>query len=238
MENYFNYFTEIEEQFRKCRAEPVLLSPLDWALIESWKDQGFPLNAVLKGIERAFEKFKKRKRTYRKVNTLAYCSQEVYRAVEESNTAAAQGGTVAAATAESPAPFSAAEVARFLARCAAAVDNAAGLAAGQGRKVMANELAEGRDTLKTLAGGIQPESTCGLEALEGSLTALEEKLQASLVRGTPVEELAQLRADVDRGLVTFRRRMTAAEVDLLERRSLKNHLLEHYRIPRLSLFYL
>ena len=82
MENYFNYFTEIEEQFRKCRAEPVLLSPIDWALIESWKEQGFPLGAVLLGIERAFEKFKSGKRGYRKVNTLAYCSQEVFRAVE------------------------------------------------------------------------------------------------------------------------------------------------------------
>lgn len=238
MENYFNYFTEIEEQFRKCRAEPVLLSPLDWALIESWKDQGYPLNAVLVGIERAFEKFKNRKRAYRKVNTLAYCSQEVFRAVEESNTAASQGGTVTVATAESPSLFSAEEVAQFLARCAAAVDNAARLAAGGDRKVLAEELAEGRDALKSFADGIQSQSTSSLEALEGNLTALEEKLHASLVRGTPVEELAQLRAEVDRGLVTYRRRMPAAEVDLLGRRSLKNRLLEHYGIPRLSLFYL
>ena len=92
MENYFNYFTEIEEQFRKCRSEPVLLSPLDWALVESWKEQGFPLEAVLLGIERSFEKFKAGKRSYRKVNTLAYCSQEVFRAVEESRAGAAQGG--------------------------------------------------------------------------------------------------------------------------------------------------
>ena len=95
MENYFNYFTEIEEQFRKCRSEPVLLSPLDWALVESWKEQGFPLEAVLAGIERSFEKFKAGKRSYRKVNTLAYCSQEVFRAVEESRAMAAQGGTPA-----------------------------------------------------------------------------------------------------------------------------------------------
>ncbi|HTS69949.1 MAG TPA: hypothetical protein VMO17_13290, partial [Terriglobia bacterium] len=92
MENYFNYFTEIEEQFRKCRAEPVLLSPLDWALVESWKEQDFPLEAVLLGIERSFEKFKAGKRGYRKVNTLAYCSQEVFRAVEEARAAVAQGG--------------------------------------------------------------------------------------------------------------------------------------------------
>jgi hypothetical protein len=93
LENYFNYFTEIEEQFRKCRSEPVLLSPLDWALVDSWKEQNFPLEAVLAGIARAFEKFKAGKRSYRKVNTLAYCSQEVFRAVEESRTNAAQEGS-------------------------------------------------------------------------------------------------------------------------------------------------
>src|ERR1017187_3613513 len=113
VENYFNYFTEIEEQFRKCRSEPVLLSPLDWALVESWKEQDFPLPAVLAGIERSFEKFKAGKRTYRKVNTLAYCSQEVFRAVEESRAVAAQGGTAQAARAQTDAPFSADEISRF-----------------------------------------------------------------------------------------------------------------------------
>ena len=77
-----------------------------------------------------------------------------------------------------------------------------------------------------------------MEETERNLTALEEKLNATLQRGTPVEVLAQLRAEVDRGLIPYRRKMPAAEVDLLERRFLKNRLLEHYKIPRLSLFYL
>src|SRR5208282_3689996 len=124
VENYFNYFTEIEEKFRQCRSEPVLLSPLDWALIEAWKEQGFPLEAVLAGIERSFEKFKAGKRSYRKVNTLAYCSQEVFRAVEESRSVAAQGGAPRSAKAEAPAPFPADEIARFLTRCATAVQSA------------------------------------------------------------------------------------------------------------------
>jgi hypothetical protein len=74
--------------------------------------------------------------------------------------------------------------------------------------------------------------------MERNLTALEEKVNASLLRGTAVETLSGLRAEVDRGLITFRRKMAAAEVDLLERRFLKNRLLEHYKIPRLSLFYM
>ena len=238
MENYFNYFTEIEEQFRKCRSEPVLLSPLDWALIESWKEQNFPLEAVLTGIERAFEKFKTGKRSYRKVNTLAYCSQEVFRAVEESRAAAAQGGAPRAAKAEAPAPFAAEEIAQFLARCAAAVQNAGRQAREEGKQVLAEELAEAAAALRGLGARAETEPTGDLEKTERNLTALEEKLHASLLRGTTMEVLAQLRAEVDRGLISHRRKMAAAEVDLLERRFLKNRLLEHYRIPRLSLFYM
>ena len=83
MENYFNYFTEIEERSQQCRGTKTLLSPLDWALIESWKDSGIPLEAVLAGMVRAFEKFRARQRKYKTVNALAYCTQEVLRAAEE-----------------------------------------------------------------------------------------------------------------------------------------------------------
>src|ERR1017187_714474 len=238
VENYFNYFTEIEEQFRKCRSEPVLLSPIDWALIESWKEQDFPLPAVLAGIERSFEKFKAGKRRYGKVNSLAYCSQEVFRAVEESRAGAAQGGTAQAAKAETDAPFSADEISGFLARCAGAVRGAGQQARQEGKQVLADELEEAAAALQAYSSGAQAGAAGNLEGTERNLTALEEKLNASLLRGTPVEILAQLRAEVDRGLVTFRRKMAAPEVDLLERRFLKNRLFEHYKIPRLSLFYL
>jgi hypothetical protein len=238
LENYFNYFTEIEEHFRKCRSEPVLLSPIDWALVESWKEQGFPLEAVLLGIERSFEKFKAGKRSYRKVNTLAYCSQEVFRAVEESRAMAAEGGSPRAAKAETAAPFSAEEISRFLTRCAAAVQSAGRQAQEHGKQVLAQELAEAAAALQTLGAQAQSQPAGDLEGTERNLTALEEKLNATLQRGTDLEVLARLRAEVDRGLIPYRRKMAAAEVDLLERRFLKNRLLEHYKIPRLSLFYL
>ena len=87
MENYFNYFTEIEEQFRRRRGGTLLLSTLDWALIETWKDAGIPLEAVLRGIDGALERYDKRP-TPRKVNSLAYCAQEVLAAAEEMKEAA------------------------------------------------------------------------------------------------------------------------------------------------------
>jgi hypothetical protein len=238
VENYFNYFTEIEEQFRRCRSEPVLLSPIDWALVEAWKEQGFPLESVLAGIERSFEKFKAGKHRYRKVNTLAYCSQEVYRAVEEGRAVAAQGAAAPPAKAAASAPFSVEEISRFLARCAGAVQSAGRHAREEGKQVLADELAEAAGVLQTLGARAQAQPAGDLEETERNLTALEEKLNATLQRGTPVDLLAQFRAEVDRGLVPYRRKMATAEVDLLERRFLKNRLLEHYKIPRLSLFYL
>src|ERR1700759_575472 len=76
--NYFNYFTEIEEHFQHARGTSLfLLSPLDWALIESWKNSEVPLEAVLRGIDIAFEKWRARRVKTQAVNSLAFCAQAV-----------------------------------------------------------------------------------------------------------------------------------------------------------------
>src|ERR671923_2298279 len=76
--NYFNYFTEVEEHFQRVRGTSLFLfSPLDWALIETWKDAGVPLEAVLRGIDAAFEKWRSRKVKTQMVNSLAFCAQAV-----------------------------------------------------------------------------------------------------------------------------------------------------------------
>src|SRR6185369_10851772 len=77
MENYFNYFTEIEERWQQCRGTVTLLSPLDWALIESFQESGIPLEVVLRGMEAAFAKQAKRPSKVQKVNSLSYCSQAI-----------------------------------------------------------------------------------------------------------------------------------------------------------------
>src|ERR671912_341979 len=74
--NYFNYFTEIEDAFVRRRGKHLFLSPMDWALMETWKQQGIPLHIVLRGVERSFDSFeaKPRKRT---VKSLLYCQEEI-----------------------------------------------------------------------------------------------------------------------------------------------------------------
>src|SRR5215471_12949528 len=76
--NYFNYFTEIEEHFQRARGTSIfLLSPLDWALLESWKNAGVPLEAVLRGIDLAFEKWRAKTKKTQMVNSVAFCAQAV-----------------------------------------------------------------------------------------------------------------------------------------------------------------
>ena len=90
--NYFNYFTDIETRFQQRRGSLLMLSTLDWALIETWREAGIPLEAVLRGIDAAFDKHAaqalRSTRRQRKINGLAWCAQAVLEAVEQSKEAA------------------------------------------------------------------------------------------------------------------------------------------------------
>ncbi len=238
MENYFNYFTEIEECFRRCRGTPSLLSTLDWALIESWKEAGIPLEAVLLGIERSFEKFSKRARRGRKVNSLAYCTQEVLRAAQETQIAAGGDGAQSGTRREPSAPFAAEEILAFLNRSAEALEQASRLAREKGLPVLVEDLAACADALRRIAADDPSGVMRDLEALERHLTALEDKVTASLTRATSVELLAEIRREVEKGLHPYRAKMSGAQVESLERQFLKKRLFEHFQVPRLSLFYL
>ncbi len=236
MENYFNYFTEIEECFRRCRGTPTLLSTLDWALVESWKEAGLPLEAVLAGIERSFEKFKKKRPRFKKVNSLAYCSQEVLRAADEL-LAAGAGGAERGRPAPG-APFPPDEIRNFLRRNRVALEQAARRALGNEAPVLGSDLDEAARALEGIAAGDGIGAQTDFEELERNLTALEGKLEASLTRGSSVELLAELRREVEREILPYRRKMNAAQIESLERQFLKKRLFEHFEVPRLSLFYL
>jgi len=96
--NYFNYFTEIEEYFWKKRGAHLLVSPLDWAIMETWQKAGIPLEAALKGIDRAFESYQRSRRgsSGKPLKTLAYCTDAVLEAAEELQEAAAGSGVKSA----------------------------------------------------------------------------------------------------------------------------------------------
>jgi hypothetical protein len=231
VENYFNYFTEIEEHFQRRRGTILMLSTLDWALIETWKDAGIPLEAVLRGIDAAFERYEKRP-TRRKVNSLAYCSQEVLAAAEDMKEAAVGAAKPAAGAAKG---FEAAEIAAYLRGNAAQLEGAklperSGISA----RPLARETAA---TLRELAADLEGKQP-RLEDLERRLTVLEEKLFAVLLAATPDEDIVNVRAEADRDLAPYRRKMPAAQIEQLHKQYVHKRALEKYGLPRLSLFYM
>jgi len=236
VENYFNYFTEIEEHFQRRWGGILRLSPLDWALIETWKEAGIPLEAVLRGIDTTFENYERRPAKTRKVNGLGFCSQEVLAAAEEMKEASV-GATANDSRAKSPAAqgLEPEVIAAFLRRNAVSLE-AANLPEGGGVSVKTIAIEAAR-TLSDLAAEIESKPL-RLEDLERRLTVLEEKLFAALRASTPDDEIVAVRAEADRDLVPFRRKMSAAQIDQLQKQYIHKRMLERYRLPRLSLFYL
>jgi len=233
--NYFNYFTEIEERFQRRRGTILLLSTLDWALIESWREAGIPLEAVLRGIDAAFDKYEARQRRgrMRRVNGLAWCAQAVMQAAEELREAAA--GTASATTASAlESGFEHERVAAHLEAAAAALDAA----------VVANEACTATAArLRTLAAETRAAETKeatahDLEALERTLTVLEEKLFAALTAAAPEELLVGLKEHAARELAPYRSRMGVVQLRQVERQFVQKQLLVNYNLPRLSLFYM
>jgi hypothetical protein len=217
--NYFNYFTEVEEHFQRARGTGLfLISPLDWALIESWKNAGVPLTAVLRGIDAAFEKWRGKKSKIQMVNSLAYCSQAVLAEAQ------VMAGAVSAAPREpAPPPFPEEDLRNYLATNA-----------DLARKAGFTDAAGALDKLATECGAHYQD----LEQLEQRLTALEEKLIATVRAAQSEEQLFTARRELDSQLRAYRGKMSAEQLSMLERQYLDRRLLEQAGLPRLSLFYM
>ena len=218
MLNYFNYFTEIEEHFQKARGTALfLMSPLDWALVESWKTAEVPLEAVLRGIDVAFEKWRARKVKTQMVNSLAFCAQAV---LTEAQIMA--GAAPARRTRDAVPPFALNDLRTYLEA------NATSLPAGY---------EETAASLRRLAGDAE-QHYADLEALEQRLTVLEEKMIATARSRQSEEELLDARRELEGQLRPYRGKMTADQLAMLEKQYLERILLEKAGLPRLSLFYM
>lgn len=231
MQNYFNYYTEIEEHFQRRRGTLLLLSTLDWALISAWQEAGYPLEAILSGIDQAFEKHEKRYKAgaARRVNGLAYCAQAVTQAVEAMHEAA-----VGAATPGKPARetgFEPARIAGYLRTLAGELPACTALPGVQ----PALQTAVAR--LGELAAEAEGEQA-GAESLEQHLLSLEDQIFAATQAAAPAEEFAALRAQAARELAPHRGKLQAVQIRQIEQQFLRRSIFQRYAIPRLSLFYM
>jgi hypothetical protein len=237
--NYFNYFTEIEEYFWQKRGAHLLVSPLDWAIVETWQKAGIPLSAVLKGIDRAFESFARSRRAAggRQLKTLSYCVDAVFEAAEEEKETAAGTGPTATKETNAEETFSR-EALRAFFNANASRLSAAAASVRPKQQDVASRLEETRTRLEELLPLVDTPGALDLEDLERRLTVIEEKLTAALTAGAPEEFLLEIRRELDRQLAPHRRKMSAAQLSQLERQYMQKRLWERYNLPRLSLFYL
>ena len=236
--NYFHYFSEIEERFSRRRGSLLLLSTLDWALIETWREAGIPLEAVLRGIDEAFDKHDAKllraKGRTRKVNGLAWCSQAVMQAVEDM----AEAATGAAKTTSHEAVengFEAERVARFLEENAKAIEAADFAPTSASASPV---LVETTRRLRELAEAMRGAAPMPLDELDRTLTVLEEKLFAALMNTASEAEIVSLREQADRELAPYRAKMGAVQIRQIQTQFLQKRLLEARSLPRLSLFYM
>jgi hypothetical protein len=212
--NYFNYFTEIEEYFWKKRGAHLLVSPLDWAIMETWQKAGIPL---------------------------AYCTDAVLEAAEEQQEAAAGSGPNAgrAARATSKEMFSREEIKAYFARnvdrVRAVVEK---LAVSQAGPEFSSRLREIAKSLEASMVLLDTPGLVDLEDLERRLTILDDKQQALMASHVSEERMLQLRREMDGQLAVYRKKMKAEQLALVEKQYIQKRLLEEFGLPRLSLFYL
>ena len=239
--NYFNYFTEIEEYFWRKRGAHLLVSPLDWAILETWQKADIPVAVVQKGIDRAFESWERSRRAAggRQVKSLAYCVDAVLDAAAEA--AEAGSGPEIKSSRSNEESFSPDELRRYFERNVKRLR-----AAGEKQKTKPSPAGKNlatrfEDAAKKLEESLPLLDTGGaldLEDLERRLTVLEEKLSAALSADADEEAMLAIRREMDRSLAPYRRKMSAEQLTQLERQYMQKRLFEYFEVPRLSLFYL
>ena len=253
MRNYINYFTEIEEHFQQRRGSLLLLSTLDWVLIDTWREAGLPLEVVLRGIDTAFDKHDLRQqqavargKRLRPVNGLAWCAQAILESAEQTaNASLADTDDATSSAAGQDSGFEAERLVSFLRRSAESVAAACDIS-----PLATQVLAEVASRLRELAAEREParnpnppvaSADAGLpslEELDRTLSTLEERLVAALLTSTPEAELAALRQQADRELAPVRSRLGAVQLRQLQQQFLHRRLLDQHKLPRLSLFYM
>jgi hypothetical protein len=236
--NYFEYFSEIEDLFSRRRGSILLLSTLDWALIETWREAGIPLDAVLRGIDAAFDKYDaqrlRSKGRLRKVNGLAWCAQAVMQAAEElveASTGLPANNPKEAATSG----LEAERVAAYLERNATHLDEAAAqTAASTGQETLPSTALR----LRELASSMRSSTPTPLDELDRTLTVLEERVVEALKASTTEADLVALRETSARELAPYRGKMSVVQLRQVQTQLEAKRLLERARIPRLSIFYM
>ncbi|MFY9557682.1 MAG: hypothetical protein WAV20_01060 [Blastocatellia bacterium] len=245
--NYFNYFTEVEEEFVRRRGKHMLISSLDWALVESWKNAGIPLHIVLRGINQAFDAYDARAQKYSKVNNVFYCQQAVETAFAEYRLAQVGGDPASGATTHEPGGgpparqqtgFPKDVLFAFLSRCDQELGAAASQAQSSGRTELAGAIARSRARMQEIIVEIDRSLRVDAEALERDLDGIDRMILEAAKECFGPEEIKKLRGEAQSHLRSYRKKMDKAIYEQTLQNFIARRLRELTGIPRMSLFYL
>ncbi len=243
--NYYNYFTEIEEHFVKRRGKHLLLSPMDWGLIASWRDAGVPLQAALRGIDIAMDRFLARKRrASAKVNSLCYCHDSVmaeYAEYLESHVGEPRAETSPAPAGQGAGSNAVDEPAKreIQLLISARISEIKTLSAKQSLGSLAAEgmervLSRLEDMMRNLEGDTRVDS----ESLERDLRTISELLMTVLRGLLRPEEEIEWDKEAKKELKVYRKRLPADTYQKILDNFMRAKIHRKFGIGELSLFHL
>jgi hypothetical protein len=237
--NYFSYFSEIEDTFVRRRGKHLLLSPMDWALIESWKERGVPLHVALRAIEHAFDSYEAKKRK-RSVKTLLYCQEEVeaqYAEWLESRVGSHEEAENEAGE-DGKSPFPRAVVLAHLARSREELTERADARRQTSADEFCEALTRATALLEELENDYAAAAQTDARKLEDSLTGIERMLDETIRKTVSDDELKSISEEIAEQLKPYKRHMDKAAYAETNENLLRKRLRELLGVPRLSLFFL
>jgi hypothetical protein len=240
--NHFDYFSEIEETFVRCRGTHLLLSPADWLLIQGWKEQGIPLHVVLRGIENVFKRHARQGQALR-INSLRYCQQEVetlYR--QRLNSHVGVGASDDQAVGEevthddTSLPFPRSTILAHLDTCRAMLLKASHHLEGEGQSDISVLLSSVAEKLSPIVKAFTEEEAPAFSEHEAVLDALDIVIAEAVRDSVPPGQLAARKSEVETQLSSHQSRMSREDFARAVDNVLLRHLREELWIPQLTLF--
>lgn len=223
--NYFNYFTEIEDTFIRRRGKHLFLSPLDWALIEVWKEREVPLHIVIRSIESVFDVFDEQPAGTRTIKSLFYCREEVEAQFAEWSRSRAGSGREETPAREDPFPREA-----ITAHIQSAIE--------QLRSMEAGPLGEDLDRAVKRLEQLKADLAAKPETVDSILSDIEKFLERSIRSNWDEAHLKILENEVAKSLRAYKAEMEPEAYKRTFELMLAKRLRDEIGIPRLGLFYL
>ncbi|MEO8574024.1 MAG: hypothetical protein ABI481_08635 [Pyrinomonadaceae bacterium] len=222
--NYYNYFTEIEDTFVRRRAKHLLLSPIDWAMIEGWRDRGIPLHVVIRAIENVFDGFDKNPGP-RSIKGLLYCKEEVEAQFLEWS--AMQAGKAANGSNEGSSEFSPERIVAHIDAVITELERSTNA-----------DLKEDIERAISRLRQLVVDHSNNIEAADQSLSDVENFLEHALLTNLDKTRLAGVEKDIAVQLRPYKSQMQPDAYKQTSRVMILKRLRDEEGIPRLSLFYL